>query len=55
MARLGYTGTKLALQAAGMVRKAPGRIGAPRARTPGMMLHQDGSRHEWMWRAGDWT
>jgi transposase len=47
-----YTWTKSALQAAGMVRKAP-RRGAhrrkrPRKPLPGMMLHQDGSRHEWV-------
>ena len=45
----GYTWTKLHLQWAGVVAKAP-RKGAHRRRRerrplPGMMLHQDGSRH----------
>jgi transposase len=49
---LGYTVTKLALHAAGLVRKAVKR-GAhrkkrPRRPMPGMMLHQDGSRHAWI-------
>jgi hypothetical protein len=48
----GYTWTKLHLQWAGVVAKAP-RKGAhrrKRERRPlrGMMLHQDGSRHEWL-------
>ncbi|MGV0952470.1 MAG: ISNCY family transposase [Azonexus sp.] len=47
-----YTWTKNILQAAKVVRKAP-RRGAhrrkrPRKPLPGMMLHQDGSRHEWV-------
>ena len=47
-----YTWTKSTLQAAGVARKAP-RRGAhrrkrPRKALPGMMLHQDGSRHEWV-------
>lgn len=47
-----YTWTKNALQAAGKVRKAK-RRGEHRRRRPrkpmvGMMLHQDGSRHEWV-------
>ena len=47
-----YTWTKTALQRAGLVSKAP-RRGAHRRRRPhkpcvGMMLHQDGSRHEWL-------
>jgi len=46
-----YTWTKNALQTAGVVTRAP-RRGAhrrkrPRKPLPGMMLHQDGSRHEW--------
>ena len=50
--RLGYTVTRLALQAAGLVRKAP-RRGAhrrkrPRRPMPGMLLHQDGSTHAWL-------
>ena len=50
--RLGYTVTRLALQAAGLVRRAP-RRGAHRRRRPrrplaGMLLHQDGSRHAWL-------
>lgn len=49
---LGYTVTKLALHAAGLVRKAPKRS-AHRKRRPrrplrGMLLHQDGSRHAWI-------
>lgn len=50
--KLGYTVTRLALQRAGLVRKAP-RRGAHRRKRPrqplaGMMLHQDGSRHAWL-------
>src|SRR6202171_2901240 len=49
---LGYTVTKLALHAAGLVRKAPRRSAhrkkRPRRPLPGMMLHQDGSRHAWL-------
>jgi transposase len=50
--RLGYTVTRLALQAAGLVRPAP-RRGAHRRKRPrrplaGMMLHQDASRHAWL-------
>ena len=46
--RLGYTVTRLALQASGQVRKAP-RRGAhrrkrPRRPLPGMLLHQDAAR-----------
>ena len=49
---LGYTWTKLRLQEAGLVAKAP-RRGAhrrKRSRRPltGMLLHQDGSRHRWL-------
>ena len=48
---LGYTVTKLALQAAGLVRRAPGRSKhrkkRPRRPLRGMLLHQDGSRHGW--------
>ena len=45
-------GPKTTLQRAGLVSKAP-RRGAHRRRRPrkpcvGMMLHQDGSRHEWL-------
>jgi hypothetical protein len=48
----GYTWLKLHLQWAGVVPKAP-RKGAHRRKRerrplPGMMLHQDGSRHEWL-------
>lgn len=51
-----YTWTKNVLQAAGKVRRAP-RRGAhrrkrPRRPLPGMMLHQDGSTHEWV--PGQW-
>lgn len=49
---LGYTVTRLALQRAGLVARAP-RRGAHRRRRPrramaGMMLHQDGSTHVWL-------
>jgi transposase len=48
----GYTWTKLFLQSRGLLPKAP-RKGAHRRRRerrplPGMMLHQDGSRHAWL-------
>ena len=48
----GYTWTKLHLQWKGVVGKAP-RKGAHRRKRerrplPGMMLHQDGSRHAWL-------
>ncbi len=48
----GYTWTKLHLQWKGLVAKAP-RKGAHRRKRerrplPGMRLHQDGSRHEWL-------
>jgi transposase len=47
-----YTWTKTTLQVAGKVKKAK-RRGAHRRRRPrrpmvGMMLHQDGSRHQWV-------
>jgi transposase len=49
---LGYTVTKHALHAAGLVRKAPKRSAhrkkRPRRPLPGMLLHQDGSRHGWI-------
>jgi transposase len=49
---LGYTVTKLALHAAGLVRKAPKRSAhrkkRPRRPLRGMLLHQDGSRHVWI-------
>ena len=48
---LGYTVTKLALHAAGLVRKAPKRSAhrkkRPRRPLRGMLLHQDGSRHDY--------
>jgi transposase len=49
---LGYTWTRLLLQAAGLGAKAP-RRGAHRKKRPrrpltGMLLHQDGSRHRWL-------
>jgi transposase len=52
-----YTWTKKTLQAAGHVGRAP-RRGAhrkkrPRKPLPGMMLHQDGSTHEWV-PGGQW-
>ena len=48
----GYTWTKAFLQSKGLLARAP-RRGAhrrkrPRRPLPGMMLHQDGSRHEWL-------
>ncbi len=48
----GYTWTKTFLQSKGLLEKAK-RRGAhrrkrPRRPLPGMMLHQDGSRHEWL-------
>ena len=49
---LGYTVTKLALHAAGLVRRAPKRSAhrkkRPRRPLKGMLLHQDGSRHSWL-------
>ncbi len=50
--RRSYTWTKTRLHAAGSVKRAP-RRGAhrkkrPRKPLPGMMLHQDGSTHEWV-------
>jgi transposase len=49
---LGYTVTKLALHAAGLVVKAPRRSAhrkkRPRRPLRGMLLHQDGSRHVWI-------
>ena len=50
--RRSYSWTKKTLQAAGHVARAP-RRGAhrkkrPRTPLPGMMLHQDGSTHEWV-------
>ena len=50
--KLGYTVTRLSLQSAGLVRPAPRRSAhrkkRPRRPMVGMMLHQDGSRHEWL-------
>ena len=49
---LGYTWTKLVLQKAGLVRRAPKRSAHRKKRLrrplPGMMLFQDGSRHQWL-------
>ena len=50
--KLGYTVTRLSLQAAGLVRKAK-RRGAHRKKRvrrplPGMLLFQDGSTHRWI-------
>jgi hypothetical protein len=46
-----YTWVKQTLQKAGLVARAPGRgkhrKRRERAPLPGMLLHQDGSRHEW--------
>jgi transposase len=50
--KLGYTVTRLALHAAGLVRPAPRRSAhrkkRPRRPLPGMMLHQDASRFAWL-------
>ena len=50
--RLGYTVTRLALHAAGLVRPAARRSAhrkkRPRRPLPGRMLHQDGSRFAWL-------
>jgi len=47
-----YTWTKNTLQSAGLVKKAPRRGAHRRKRArkplPGMMLHQDGSTHQWI-------
>ena len=52
--KLGYTVTKLNLQASGQVAPAPIRSAHRKKRArrplPGMMLHQDGSRHVWIER-----
>jgi transposase len=50
--RWGYTWTKTFLHSKALLERAP-RRGAhrrkrPRRPLPGMMLHQDGSRHEWL-------
>jgi transposase len=50
--RLGYTVTRLALHAAGLVKPAPRRSAhrrkRPRRPLRGMMLHQDASRFAWL-------
>jgi transposase len=50
--KLGYTVTRVSLQAAGLVRPAPRRSAhrkkRPRRPLPGMMLHQDASRFAWL-------
>jgi len=50
--KLGYTVTRLALQAAGLVAKAPQRGTHRKKRErrplPGMLLFQDGSTHRWL-------
>ena len=52
--RWGYTKVKLILQSKGLLEKAPRRgvhrRKRPRRPLPGMMLHQDGSRHAWLER-----
>lgn len=49
---LGYTWTKLVVQKAGLVKRAPKRSAHRKKRVrrplPGMMLFQDGSRHQWL-------
>jgi hypothetical protein len=52
LCRWSYTWTKLFLQSKGLLERAS-RRGAhrrrrPRRPLPGMMLHQDGSRHQWL-------
>jgi len=48
----GYTWTKRVLQEAGLVKRAPKRSAHRKKRVrrplPGMMLFQDGSRHQWL-------
>jgi len=50
--KLGYTVTKLTLHAAGLVKPVRSRSAHRKKRQrrplPGMMLHQDGSRHVWI-------
>lgn len=50
--RLGYSWVKAALQGAGLVpqrhTRGPHRRRRPRRPLPGMLLHQDGSRHAWL-------
>lgn len=50
--KLGYTVTRLSLQRAGLVSKAPRRSAhrkkRPRRALPGIMLHQDASRFAWL-------
>jgi transposase len=50
--KISYTWTKLTLQAAGLAEKSPGRGKYRRQRERrsmrGMMLHMDGSTHEWI-------
>lgn len=50
--KLGYTVTRLSLHGAGLVKPAAKRSAhrkkRPRRPMIGMMLHQDGSRHEWL-------
>jgi transposase len=50
--RLGYTVTKLHLHRSGLVKPAPRRSAhrkkRPRRPLPGMLLHQDASRHGWL-------
>lgn len=52
LCRWSYTWTKLFLQSKGLLERAPRRGAHRRKRVrrplPGMMLHQDGSRHEWL-------
>src|ERR1700743_1253909 len=50
--KLGYTVTRLNLQAAGLARKAPHRSAHRKKRArrplPGMLLHQNASPHAWL-------
>lgn len=50
--KLGYTVTKLHLHRSGLVKPAPRRSAhrkkRPRRPLPGMLLHQDASRHAWL-------
>jgi len=55
--KLSYTWVKMALQGAGLVKKARKRgvhrKRRPRRPLPGMMLHVDASKHRWL-QDGDW-
>ncbi len=56
--KLSYTWARIVLQEAGLAEKAPGRgkYRRKRARRPlvGMLLHLDGSRHQWIEGVPEW-